>query len=76
MNDVYKDIANAALALPAQARAMLAEDLLASLEASPDDIEEAWRIEIERRVKEIKEGKVELIPGDQVMQELRAQLKR
>jgi putative addiction module component (TIGR02574 family) len=76
MNDVYTDIANAALALPAQARAMLAEDLLASLEASPEDIEEAWRIEIERRVKEIKEGKVELIPGDQVMQELRAQLKR
>jgi len=76
MNDVYKDIANAALALPAQARAMLAEDLLASLESSPEEIEEAWRIEIERRVKEIREGKVELIPGDQVMQELRAQLKR
>jgi putative addiction module component (TIGR02574 family) len=76
MNDVYTGIAKAALALPAQARAMLAEDLLASLEASPEDIEEAWRIEIDRRVKEIKEGKVELIPGDQVMQELRAQLKR
>jgi putative addiction module component (TIGR02574 family) len=76
MNDVYKDIANAALALPAPARAMLAEDLLASLESSPEEIKEAWRIEIERRVKEIREGKVELIPGDQVMQELRAQLKR
>jgi putative addiction module component (TIGR02574 family) len=48
---------------------------VASLEASQEEIDEAWRIEIERRVKEIKEGKVQLIPGEQVMSELRAQLK-
>jgi putative addiction module component (TIGR02574 family) len=63
------------LALPPAARAMLAEDLVASLETSQEEIDEAWRIEIERRVKEIKEGKVRLIPGEQVMSELRAQLK-
>jgi putative addiction module component (TIGR02574 family) len=64
------------LALPPEARAMLAEDLVASLESSQDEIDEAWRVEIERRVKEIKQGKVKLIPGEQVMSELRTQLKR
>ena len=51
------------------------EELLISLEAS-EEVEAAWRAEIERRVKEIDEGKVQLIPGEQVMNELRSQLKR
>jgi len=76
MANGYKDVVSAALALPPEARAMLAEDLVASLESSQEEIDEAWRIEIDRRVKEIKEGKVQLIPGEQVMSELRAQLKR
>jgi len=76
MADGYDEVASAALALPPEARAMLAEDLVASLEASQAEIDEAWHVEIERRVKEIKEGKVQLIPGEQVMSELRAQLKR
>ena len=76
MNEVYEDVANAALALPPEARAMLAEDLVASLESSQEEIDEAWRVEIERRVKEIQQGKVHLVPGEQVMSELRAQLKR
>ena len=76
MTNGYEDVANAALALPTEARAILAEDLVASLESSQEEIDEAWRIEIERRVKEIKEGTVQLIPGEQVMSELRAQLKR
>ena len=75
MGNGYEDVASAALALPPAARAMLAEDLVASLETSQEEIDEAWRIEIERRVKETKEGKVRLIPGEQVMSELRAQLK-
>jgi putative addiction module component (TIGR02574 family) len=76
VNNVYEEVANAALTLPAEDRAMLADDLVASLEASQAEIDEAWRIEIERRIKEIKEGKVQLIPGEQVMSDLRAQLKR
>jgi putative addiction module component (TIGR02574 family) len=76
MTDAYEEIVSAALALPPQARALLAEDLLASLDSSQAEIDEAWRVEIERRVQEIKEGKVELLDGDKVMSELRAQLKR
>ena len=76
MSSGYEEVASAALALPPEARAMLAEDLVASLEVSQEEIDDAWRVEIERRVKEIKEGKVQLIPGEQVMSELRAELKR
>ncbi len=75
MASSYEEVASAALTLPAEARAMLMEELLTSLEASPE-VEEAWRVEIERRIREIDEGKVQLIPGEQVMNELRTQLKR
>jgi len=75
MASTYEEVVSAALTLPADARAMLMEELLISLEAS-EEVEAAWRAEIERRVKEIDEGKVQLIPGEQVMNELRSQLKR
>ena len=35
------------------------------------DVEEAWRIEIERRAGQIDRGEVELIPGDEVIARLR-----
>jgi putative addiction module component (TIGR02574 family) len=75
MASTYEEVVSAALILPADARAMLMEEMLISLEAS-EEVEAAWRAEIERRVKEIDEGKVQLIPGEQVMNELRSQLKR
>jgi Putative addiction module component len=39
-----------------------------------DGIEQAWAEEIERRVREVDSGEVELIPGDEVMAEMRALL--
>ena len=76
MENTYEDVVSAAMSLPPQARAVLAEQLLASLESSQDDVDAAWRAEIERRVKEIEEGEVQLISGEQVMSELRAELKQ
>ena len=35
-------------------------------------VDQAWTEEIERRVREIEEGKVELIPGEEVMKKLRS----
>jgi putative addiction module component (TIGR02574 family) len=72
---VYEEIKNAVLELPFEARAKLVREILNSLESSQEEIDAAWRAEIERRVKEIEEGTVELIPGEQVMRELRDQLK-
>jgi putative addiction module component (TIGR02574 family) len=38
----------------------------------PDsEVDELWGAEIERRLEEIRDGKVQLIPGEQVMADLR-----
>ena len=56
-------------------RAELALSLIESLDGPPDpDVEEAWRLEIERRAGQIERGEVQLIPGDDVFARLRRQL--
>jgi putative addiction module component (TIGR02574 family) len=73
----YEEIKTAALALPPDARAMLAEDLLESLDAADQQrIDALWAIEAERRIKQIENGTVTAIPGEEVMQRLRSRYKR
>lgn len=69
----YDELLKAALALPPDARAQLADQLLASLEGeNQKEIDVSWAEEAERRMKEIREGKVEPIDGESVMKELRS----
>jgi len=57
--------------LPENDRAVLAGRLIQSLEGPPDpDVEAAWADEVERRIREIDEGKVKTIPWEQVRAEL------
>lgn len=73
----YEEIKTAALALPPDARAMLAEDLLESLDTEDQQtIDALWAEEAERRNKEIEEGVVIAIPGEEVMERLRSRYKR
>ena len=52
-----------ALQLPESARAALAGALLNSLdEETEEGVEEAWRMEIKRRIAELDEGSVTPIP--------------
>ena len=75
-DDSFEEVMRAALSLPPGDRAMLADHLLASLDGeNQKEIDAAWADEVERRMKEIREGKVELIDGESVMKELRSQLK-
>ena len=56
-------------------RAELALSLIESLDGPADPgVEEAWRVEIERRIGQIERGEVELIPGDEVFARLRRRL--
>ena len=68
----FDEILRAALSLSPGLREMLADHLLASLDG-PDQkkIDAAWAEEVERRVREIDEGRVETIDGELVMRELR-----
>lgn len=69
-----EEVESAALQLPRPDRARLAERLIASLDEE-DEIEQAWAAEIERRVREVDSGEVELIPGEQVMADMRSLLR-
>jgi putative addiction module component (TIGR02574 family) len=61
-----------ALSLPSNARAVLAERLPQSLDDSElSDIDEAWIEEAERRYRELKEGKVQGIPAQEVFAHIR-----
>ena len=75
--DNFEEILRAALSLSPGERAMLADHLLSSLDGpNQKEIDAAWAEEAQRRAREIAEGKVELIDGELVMEELRARFKK
>jgi len=77
MSANFDDLIKDALSLPPGARAMLADHLLESLDwDNQKEIDAAWAEEAERRMQEIRDGKVKTIDGEQVMRELRARRKR
>ena len=52
-----------ALKLPPEGRAALAGSLLDSLdEAVDDDAEQAWGVEVSKRLSELREGRVKPVP--------------
>jgi putative addiction module component (TIGR02574 family) len=69
----YAHLEEEALQLPLEERSRLASRLLESLddgfELSPE-----WREELQRRVKQIDEGTVRMIPGEEVSANIRARL--
>ena len=63
-----------ALKLTTSKRAHLAQRLIASLDEDAE-IEEAWAVEVERRVAEIESGRVEMIPASDAIEQARSSLK-
>jgi putative addiction module component (TIGR02574 family) len=75
MSDTLMELKQKAAELSDAERAELALSLIESLDGPADpDVEEAWRVEIERRIDQIDRGEVELIPGDEVFVRLRRRL--
>jgi putative addiction module component (TIGR02574 family) len=66
------DIEAAALELPADERARLAQRLFASLDREP--VEAAWDAEIRRRIDEFEAGRIDTIPAEKVFAEPRRRL--
>jgi putative addiction module component (TIGR02574 family) len=65
------------LRLSAEERQELADELYESLDGEPDDPEweRAWAAELERRVQDVVDGRVELLEADAVHADLRADLR-
>ena len=62
---------DAALSLPDERRAVLAEKLLESLDAeSYSEITQEMVEEVERRLQAYREGKMKSVPGEEVMKSL------
>lgn len=73
----YEEIMSAAMALSPNEREMLAEHLMGSLDIEDQErINRLWAEEAERRNREIEDGVVKAIPGEEVMNRLRARYKR
>ncbi len=67
-----EQLAEEALQLPAESRALLADKIVESLDFSePDDIQKIWAAESVRRRDEVRSGKVKAIPGQEVIAEVR-----
>ena len=63
------------LALPEQDRAYLARQLITSLDDTVDaDAETQWQEVIDRRSREMAEGRVDARPEEEVIRDIRAKL--
>lgn len=56
--------------LPIDMKLELIDRLLESIGPSQKQIDELWKVEIERRVEEVRSGKVKTVPGEQVFAEI------
>lgn len=69
-----KKLFEEAVSLPIEIRTKLVEKLLRSLNPSQKEVDKLWAKEAERRVEEIKNGKVKTIPGERVFKKIRDRL--
>ena len=72
MNLSVEQIAEEVLSLPSEARALLADRLVESLDPAEDGyIRQLWVAEARRRRDDVRAGRVKTIPGDEALQKVR-----
>lgn len=73
MSAIAEQITSAALTLPGQERAVLAQVLLRSIDAPEEEgVEDAWKAEIARRMERIRAGTATGRPADEVFNDIRS----
>jgi putative addiction module component (TIGR02574 family) len=72
MSRTFEEVRDEAMTLTVEERGWLAEQLWDSARTAEErEIDQAWVAEAERRLAETEAGVGELIPGDQVIREVR-----
>lgn len=66
-----KKLIDEALSLPVEERAFIADSLLKSLNMPDEAIDKKWIEVAKRRLHELKSGKVQGIPGEEVFAKVR-----
>lgn len=76
MSNLTEKLIDEALLLPLEARAELVDKLLQSLNVpTQSDIDSLWKVEVENRIREYDEKKVESLNGENVVKEIRKRFK-
>jgi len=76
MSNPARDLESKALRLPRKERARLAQRLISSLDREANaDVEALWLQETERRLAELKSGKIAGIPAKKVIRKARSTLR-
>ena len=71
MNTSVEQITESALALPSEARALLADRLVESLDPAEDGhIHRLWAAEAQRRLQDVRSGKVQVIDGAKALEQV------
>lgn len=65
------ELISEAVSPPVEIRTKLIEKLLQSLNPSQHDIDKLWAQEAEKRVADIKSGKIKTVPGEEVFNKIR-----
>ena len=77
MSSVVDEIEAKIRSLKPEEKSELLRALIAELDGPPDpDVEHAWLEAAERRHREILDGKVKPVPGEQVFEKASSRLKR
>lgn len=72
-----EQIAEEALALPSEERAVLADRLVESLDPAEDGyVQQLWATEACRRRDDVRSGRVETIPGGEALERVRQMFAR
>jgi len=67
----FETVENHILSFPMEERFMLAQSLIQSLSGYySDETEIQWMTVVDRRLREVREGKVRTIPGEEIMAEM------
>jgi putative addiction module component (TIGR02574 family) len=77
MSMTVEQIALEALSLPSEARALLADRLVESLDPAEDGVvRQLWASEVKRRLDDVRNGSVQTIPGDEALARVRSAVAR
>lgn len=77
MPRTIEQLADEALAFPSEQRALLADRLVESLDAAEvSRLDRLWGAEAKRRRDDVRQGRVQRIPGDEALARVRRSLGR
>lgn len=70
------EIISVAESLPSDLRIQIVDKLLKSLNLCQKDVDDLWAEEAEKRVEELRSGRIKSIPGELVFREIRERLSK